>query len=232
MGLLIIVLYGCESTAQNNVSSRDNGIIGLPSPALALYIAQAEHAYESCGLERTKKNDRYFEWAVRRGLMLDEYRRKDEYFSKIEKVFLDRFQQNWAQLDQEKKDRFCNNYRDDVLWAKDRGRFGIVSVSDRFRSHFAPPSQAQIERARKAKIFAGVLSLGFTAAGINQTNQHDFSTASQFNNYGAAFAHVINDPSAVSQTPCESYLPFLLANIKPEEIAFDTYYSIKECSIR
>ena len=217
---------------ENNTSSRDNGIIGNPTPALALYVAQVEFAHKNCGLESTKQNDRFYEWAVRRGLMLDEYRKKDEYFSRAERVFFEEFQDGWLHQDQENRASFCKNYTDDVLWARDRGRLGILNVSDRFRSHFAPLSQARIDRARKASIFAGVLSLGFTAAGINQVNQHDFATASQFNNYGAAFANLINDPSAISQTPCESYLPFLLANIKPEEIAFDTYYSIKECSIR
>ena len=217
---------------QSNSSSRDNGIIGNPTPALALYVAQAEFAHKICGLEPTKKNDRFYEWAIRRGLMLDEYRKKDEYFSRAESVFLERFQNGWPLLDPASKANFCRAYTDDVDWAKDRGRLGILNVSDRFRSHFAPLSQERIDRARKASIFAGVLSLGFTAAGINQVNQHDFATASQFNNYGAAFAHLINDPSAISQTPCESYLPFLLANVKPEEVTFGTYYSIKECSIR
>lgn len=206
-------------------------MIGNPTPALALYVAQVEFAHENCGLEATKQNERFYEWAVKRGLMLAEYRKKDGYFSQAEKIFLEGFQSGWIPLDEDGRKRFCSSYAEDVGWAKDRSRLGILNVSDRFRSHFAPLSQERIDRARKASIFAGVLSLGFTAAGINQVNQHDFATARQFNNYGAAFAHLINDPSAISQTPCESYLPFLLANVRPEEIAFDAYYSIRDCAI-
>ena len=221
-----------SSQLQRGGSATDNGIIGNPTPALALYVAQVEFAHQSCGLEPTKQNNRFYEWAIRRGLMLDEYRRKDEDFSRAENVFLENFQESWLQQSEEKRAAFCSTYTDDVRWANDRNRLRILNVSDRFRAHFAPLSQERIDRARKASIFAGVLSLGFTAAGVNQARQHDFSTASQFNNYGAAFAYLVNDPSAVSQTPCESYLPFLLANVRPEKVNFDTYYSIKECSVQ
>ena len=108
----------------------------------------------------------------------------------------------------------------------------ILNVYTKFRFHFSPPSKERIDRAKKASVFASILSLGFTAAGVNQVNQHDFSTAKQFNNYGAAFAYLINDPGAVMQTPCESYLPFLLANVRPEDLKFDIYYSIKDCKIQ
>lgn len=221
-----------SSQVQRSASAADNGIIGNPTPALALYVAQVEFAHKNCELAPTKQNSRFYEWAARRGLMLDEYRKKDEDFSRAESIFLERFHHGWLQQNEDQKAAFCNAYTEDVHWARDSGRLKILNASDRFRSHFAPLSQERIDRARKASIFAGVLSLGFTAAGVNQASQHDFSTASQFNNYGAAFAYLVNDPSAVGQTPCESYLPFLLANVRPEKINFDTYYSIRECSIQ
>lgn len=220
-----------SSQIQRSISATDNGIIGNPTPALALYVAQVEFAQKNCGLEPTKQNNRFYEWAVRRGLMLDEYRKKDEDFSRAEGILLKHFQDAWSLQSEEQKAAFCNAYAGDVNWAKDRSRLKILNVSDRFRTHFSPLSQERLDRARKASIFAGVLSLGFTVAGVNQANQHDFSTASQFNDYGAAFAYLVNDPSAVDRTPCRTYLPFLLANISPERIKFDSYYSIRECAI-
>lgn len=220
------------SQTLQKTSAKDNGIIGNPTPALALYVAQVEFAHKNCGLELNKQNERFYEWAVKRGLMLNEYREKDQDFAQAEEVFINKFQESWVQLDEERRKSFCKAYTGDVDWARDRNRLRILNVSDRFRSHFAPLLQERIDRAKRASIFAGVLSLGLTTAGINQASQHDFATASQFNTYGAAFAQLANDPSTVRQTPCESYLPFLLANVRPEVIVFDTYYSIRECSVK
>lgn len=221
-----------SSQLQRSASAKDNWALGSPTPALSLYAAQSEFAHEECGLAPTKENERFYHWAIRGGLAVDEYRRKDEDFARIEKLLLQRYHQTWSQLSDGQKSNFCKSYSDDVSWAKDSGRMKILDVSIKFRSHFSPPSKERIDRAKKANIFAAILSLGFTAAGVNQVNQHDFSTARQFNNYGGVFANLINDPGAVMQTPCESYLPFLLANIRPEDLRFDTYYSIRDCTIQ
>lgn len=225
---VFLFMTGCAGTGIHGDGKYDNGIIGNPTPAVALYAAQAGFAREVCALPSTKENERFYEWAVRRSMMLDEYRRKDHQFSRLEQSFITKYKEGWANTDIDKNINFCRGYIDDVEWAKNSNRFRIVNRSEQFRNYFSPLSQERIEMARNANIVLGVLSLGSTVAGVNQARQGDFSSAKQLNNYGSVLAHSMSSPGMIDNLPCQSFLPFLKANLDVD-ITYDTYYSIRDC---
>lgn len=222
------LITACASTGKHGDAKHDNGIIGNPTPAVALYAAQTGFARKVCGLPPTKQNERFFEWAVRKGMMLDEYRRKDHQFAQLESEFVTKYQAVWENADEDKISNFCRNYISDVEWAKNSNRLKIFNTSDRFRSYFSPLSQERIELAKKANIALGVLSLGSTIASVNQARQGDFSSSQQLNEYGGVFAHSMGSPGVAAQLPCQSFMPFMMANFDAD-ISYDSYYSIREC---
>ena len=223
---LAAICSGCASLPNDQ-----GGIMGNPTPALLAYAAQARFAPTVCSLGETKEaGDRFLRWGVEAALQLDYYRENIPNFSADMRLLEEKHSNTWATMDARQQADYCSAYQSDVRWSAEKWRLPLISVGDRFRMYFAPLSEARIERAKNASIVAGVLSLGFTAAGVNQASQNDFSSAQRFNAYGSAMTNSMGQPAASVNLPCKAYAPFTQMNQSMTAKDFATYYSLKECN--
>jgi hypothetical protein len=222
----------CTALAPLGAHAADGGILGDPTPALPIYAAQVRHAHDACqaaGLvDDAKAGDAFYANAVERGLQLAYYRKHVPAFGPALDAVGERYRQAWATMDATERQAFCAGYLDDVRWSAATWRLPVIQASDRFRSTFSPPSAQRVERAKAANMLLGVLSLGATAAGVNQTSQHDFAAAHDLNAAGGALAQGMADPSA-RPPGCAAYAPFVAMNQRLTAADVRSYHSIRSC---
>lgn len=229
-------IAGCAST-----SNYDLGMYGTPTPALIMYASQVKQAREVCHpAVKKEESDRFYTFALVRGLTLEYYREKIPSFKIQEDDFLKQYATAWGKMSQDQQVQFCTAYENDVIASKDKWFLPIVRDAVNFRKFFSPVDEERLRHAEMARVASGVLSLGFTAAGVVQTNKQNFSTAGQFNATGGKFATIFTESqdraaTSTAQTidikslPCEYYAPFVGMNQNLTADYFFNYFSIAKC---
>ena len=213
-------------------AAKGDSVFGTPTPALVIYAAQLGFAHDACAeagmAGDAKASDTFIKNAVERGLQTAYYTDHVAEFGPALATYTQRHREAWATMAPAERQAFCVGYRGDVDWSAGTWRLPVIQKSDAFRSRFSPPSQQQIDRAKKANFLLAVLSLGATTAGINQTRQHDFSAASDLNDAGRALAGGMGTPGA-ARGSCDAYAPFEMMNRAVTAGDFRRYHSIVHC---
>lgn len=232
VGKMLAAATLCACLLPCAANASDDSAFGTPTPALVIYTAQLDFAHETCAatgaITDAKASDAFHKNAVERGLAPAYYTDHVAEFGPARATYLQRYREAWATMAVPEREAFCAGYKADVDWAASKWRLPVIQKSDAFRSHFSPPSQQQIDRAKKANFLLAVLSLGATTAGINQTRQHDFSAASDLNDAGRALAGGMGAPGA-ARGSCDAYAPFEMMNRAVTAGDFRRYHSIVHC---
>lgn len=222
----------CAGLLPCAADASSDSLFGIPTPALVIYTAQLDFAHETCAasgaIADAKASDAFHKNAVERGLSPAYYTEHVPEYGPARAAYLQRYREAWATMAAPEREAFCAGYKADVDWAAGKWRLPVIQKSDLFRNHFAPPSQHQLDRAKRGNFLLAVLSLGATAAGVNQTRQHDFSAASDLNDAGRSLATGIGTPAAAASS-CNAYAPFELMNRAVTAGDFRRYHSIVHC---
>lgn len=207
-----ILVAGCSS-----FEKRINDSFGHPTDAIAVYAAQSLHAKNVCShYVSNESNERFYEWGVIAGLMIPHHRKISDGFKDIEDEYIKKYSNNWLQISESEKDKFCLDYKKEVIFSEDLSRIRLIESGGRFRNFFTVVSAEAKSREKTGALILGATSIAFSFAGLNQTSKHNFSGASTLNNYAQVFANSM--PStlrySVESLPCRNYSKYIDINQK------------------
>ena len=210
--IFLILVTGCSSFEE-----RVNDSFGHPTDAIAVYAAQSLHAKNVCShYVSNESNERFYEWGVRAGLMIPHHRKTSDGFKDIEDEYLKKYSNNWLKISESKKDKFCLDYKKEVIFSEELSRIRLIESGGRFRNFFAVVSEKAKSREKTGALILGATSVVFSFAGLNQTSKHNFSGASTLNNYAQFFSNSM--PStfgySVDGLPCRNYDKYIDINQK------------------
>jgi hypothetical protein len=199
-------------------AAKDLGLFyGEPTPAYAMYVAQANAAAEQCaaaGLIRDQKRSARFLRHFNNSTEYERYAAKDESFGANYETFRANYQAAWAAAPQDTRERFCAAYNGDVGAKEQKGLFKFAPQVMYFRTTFSPKTPESLARART---WAGILSItsavltsaatvssardSVTAAkaGDWETSNRLMAASRNFNEAGANFVAAAN--AAVPSMP-------------------------------
>lgn len=168
--LPIAVAIAALLTITPLAGAKDLGLFyGEPTPAYAMYIAQANAAAENCtavGLIREEKASSKFMKHFNNGTEVSAYTKKDEAFAERYQTFQATYQAAWDAATPDVRDRFCGAYNDDVAGKEAKGIFKFAPQIMYFRFTFSPKTEESLARARK---WINILSVGTTIATTSAT---------------------------------------------------------------
>lgn len=225
---LVAVALGLASCG--SIAERDRGMLGRPSPAVAMYAAQVQFAHDMCKsegyLEDPVKSERFVTMSGNRGLSLSHYLKNYPDFVGYLEIASVKYQSSRARMSQAEKARFCSGYNNDI--SKNQSAIAIVQKSMDFQKYFSPPTDAFLESSQQGAVALAVLSVGASVAGIQQTNKGNFSASESLNQVGGILADGL--PGSEILISCAAYTPFTNSDTPAGNQVWRSYNSIQDCS--
>lgn len=169
--------------------AKDLGLFyGEPTPAYAMYIAQANAAAENCtaaGLIREEKASTKFMKHFNNGTEVSAYTKKDEAFAERYRALQATYKAAWEGATADVRERFCGAYNDDVARKEEKGLFKFAPQLMYYRFTFSPKTEESLARARK---WSNILSVGSAIATTSATISagRDSVAAAKAGDWGAS----------------------------------------------
>lgn len=206
--------------------AKDLGLFyGEPTPAFAMYTAQANAAAENCeaaGLIGDEKYSAKFMKHFNNSTEVKRYSKKDAEFAANYEMFHAKYKTAWDAATPEVREHFCSDYNEDVAVKVGKGLTKFAVQVMYFRYTFSPKTEESLARARK---WIGILSVGSAVAttaatvsagrdSVAAAKAGDWATSNQlmadsrnFNNIGAGMVALSGEAATASEsTPLISVL--------------------------
>ena len=222
----LALVAGCAQ-----VEAIDRGLIGTPSPSVAMYVAQLRFAQSACQSEGLLQNPdasaKFVSSSAERGIAVSQYAKHAPVFLTYVNDATGKYTAARSRMSSAEKEAFCQDFSSDV--ARAPGGTRTFQRSMDLQGYYSPPTGAAIERNEGAAILVGALSIGATAAGVAQADNGNFAGADRLNSVGAGLSGAVQSQDTPKAKYCASYAPFAKATSPSFDPVWKKYHSIQGC---
>lgn len=223
---IVAVAAALGLTACGSIEDVNRGVMGVASPAVAMFASQSSAALSMCAFEGhlpdLEAAEKFAGWARDQRQMQADPAYVSAYLG-YRQTSDAKYAAAAGQMSASEKAAFCAEFVRDIAVR----RFASYGHQSAFTTYFSPPTQEYQDRLRKRQGALVVIGALGTAAGLNQMGNGNLTAGQDI--FAASNAVMGAIPAQQAALPCAAYAPFTRSSAPAGDAVWRRYHSIRVC---